>query len=217
MIFYATKWNIPYLMKSMHNLFLLIVLSLFMVSCGSKASKKSLEGKYITNIKNNDLITADGKTYTLPVKDDGRVFYLIRHAEKDTTIQSSDPPLSPLGERRTMAIYDMFRGTDLDLVYSTMYVRTISTVQEIADQKGMNIKPYAPKDLRDVHSYIVDSTDAKRILIVGHSNTTPVLANFLSDTKYFNAAFDEKDYDNLLIVIDNGPEDKELIPVKFKP
>jgi metallophosphoesterase superfamily enzyme len=90
-------------------------------------------------------------------------------------------------------------------------------VQEIADQKGMAIKAYNPRELRKMHSEIIDSTDAKRVLIVGHSNTTPVLANFLSDTKYYTSSFDDNEYDNLIIVLDNGPEDKELIPVKFKP
>lgn len=201
----------------MHRLLYFFSLIFLFISCKPKASLEKLEGKYVTNIRQNQIVTADGDIFDIPIKEDGTVFYLIRHAEKDTMSQATDPPLSKLGEKRSVALYDMFRGTDLDLIYSTMFLRTISTVQVIADQKGMSIKAYNPKELRQLHSGIVDSTDAKRVLIVGHSNTTPVLANFLSDTKYFTSSFDENDYDNLIIVLDNGSDDKELIPVKFKP
>lgn len=201
----------------MHKYLFTLVIIFLILACNSKASLKNLEGKYITNIKDDRIITSQGKTYELPVKEDGLIYYLIRHAEKDTTINTSDPPLSQKGERRSIALYDMFRGTDLDLIYSTMTIRTISTVQEIADQKGMIIKAYNPRELRNMHSYIIDSTEAKRILIVGHANTTPVMANFLSDTEYFTSSFTEDEYDNLIIVLDNGENDKEIIPVKFKP
>lgn len=201
----------------MHRLIFIIGVLVLIFSCKQKASLEKLEGKYVTNIRQNQIVTADGEVYDIPIEEDGTVFYLIRHAEKDSTSQASDPPLSRQGEKRSVALYDMFRGTDLDLIYSTMYMRTIATVQVIADQKGMSIKAYNPQELRKLHSSIVDSTDAKRVLIVGHSNTTPVLANFLSDTKYYTSSFAENEYDNLIIVLDNGPENKELIPVKFKP
>ena len=201
----------------MHRLIFFIGVIVLIFSCKQKASLEKLEGKYVTNIRQNQIVTADGEVFDIPIKEDGTVFYLIRHAEKDTMSRASDPPLSLQGEKRSVALYDMFRGTDLDLIYSTMYMRTIATVQVIADQKGMPIKAYNPQELRKLHSSIVDSTDAKRVLIVGHSNTTPVLANFLSDTKYYTSSFAENEYDNLIIVLDNGPENKELIPVKFKP
>jgi hypothetical protein len=54
------------------------------------------------------------------------------------------------------------------------------------------------------------------VLIVGHSNTTPVLANHLYGTDFFKKSFDEKDYDNFVIVMEKTDSTKAILPLKYK-
>ena len=201
----------------MRKLYFIFCLFLMVVSCKeSKPNIQSITGLYVSEIK-KDVITFDtGLEYDLEAGSDAYVYYLVRHAEKDT-IPTNDPRLTDFGISRASKLYDILKGTRLDGIYSTLFMRTLETVDSIASAKGVSIKPYDPSGFKDLHKMIVDSTSSKRILISGHSNTTPVLANYLSGTNFFTQSFDESDYDNFLIVVDRGDAGKDLIPLKYKP
>ena len=201
-----------------HNIFFIILsFCLIIISCKEKPlTVDDITDKYVEFIKKDIITFDDGTSFTMDINDSTYIYYLVRHAEKDT-IPKNDPRLTDVGYNRAAKLYNILRGTKLDAVYSTLYMRTIETVDSIANAKGMPIMPYTPQDFKTLHSSIKDSTDFKRILISGHSNTTPVLANYLSKSSYFNAAFDESDYDNFIVIIDRGNDDIDLIALQFKP
>ena len=111
-------------------------------------------------------------------------YYLIRHAEKDRSDSSNkDPQLTEQGHKRAQKWSEIFKDIPLDAVYSTNYKRTVQTANPTAKAKQLNITIYDPGKM-DMASF-KNETSGKQILIVGHSNTIPALANaLLGNDKY---------------------------------
>ena len=124
--------------------------------------------------------------------------YLVRHSEKDlSTNNPSDPPLSPCGEQRSENLSGFLKDVHLDVIYSTDYVRTKSTARPTANAKGLEIEQYDAQELKDFSQLLIDrQQDA---LVVGHSNTTAVLAGLLVGE--IRGAFDLDIYDHVYQVV----------------
>ncbi|MEX0602325.1 MAG: histidine phosphatase family protein, partial [Bacteroidota bacterium] len=60
---------------------------------------------------------------------------LVRHAEKDTV--GSDPPLSPGGRGRALALQRVLENISIDVVFATSYRRTQETAQVVASARGL--------------------------------------------------------------------------------
>lgn len=102
--------------------------------------------------------------------------YLTRHAEKQT--DQENPSLTKCGISRAHQLAELLELANIKAVYSTPYNRTIETATPVANKLGLAVKQYSPSAL---DMFAVDLLKAKQnVLVVGHSNTTPVLASFLS-------------------------------------
>jgi len=131
-------------------------------------------------------------------------YYLIRHAEKDRTDNSNrNPNLNKDGLERAKKWALYFESIDLDAVYSTNYNRTQQTATPTAVSKKLDIQSYKPYKMFD--TVFQQNTIGKKVLIVGHSNTTPVFVNkILGEKKYENM----NDYDNASLYIVTISNDK---------
>ncbi len=125
------------------------------------------------------------------------VYYLIRHAEKDRSINSDDPGLKEEGIKRADNWASYFATIDIDLIYSTNYKRTQQTAQPIAAQKNIEILSYDPRKMYD--EVFQETTKNKNVLIVGHSNTTPAFVNTILGKQEYQQ-IDDKDNGKLFIV-----------------
>lgn len=123
-------------------------------------------------------------------------FILVRHAEKD---YGADPVLTVQGTARAERLMEILKNTDLDAVYSTQTRRTMATGQPTAEDHDLNIIPYDPSMLEFFSKELRRLYKGKTVLVVGHSNTTPALANHLTQTNQF-PRFSELDYTNLYVV-----------------
>lgn len=104
--------------------------------------------------------------------------YLVRHSEKDISSNNhSDPPLTRCGEKRSESLSSFLRDVHLDAIYSTDYNRTKNTALPTAKFKGLEIKEYNSEKLKDFSKSLLESK--QNALVVGHSNTTGVLAGLL--------------------------------------
>lgn len=103
------------------------------------------------------------------------VIYLVRHAEK--TKAANDPALSPAGAARAQALVERFEGIELTHVYSTSTTRTLDTAGPVAESHGLPIWIYDGRALEPFAETL--KSKPGRILVVGHSNTTPQLAKLL--------------------------------------
>ena len=123
-------------------------------------------------------------------------FYLVRHAEKD---YGDDPILIPKGVARAERLKETLKNVELAAIYSTDTKRTMSTARPTAEDHGLKIIKYRPELLRELSDKLKTLYRGKAVLIVGHSNTTPAMTNYLADTDRF-PRFSELDYTNLYIV-----------------
>lgn len=104
--------------------------------------------------------------------------YLIRHSEKDLSSNNySDPPLTACGAERSKEFSNFLSNVALDAIYSTNYTRTKNTAQPTAQSKGLEIQEYDPSDLEAFSKLLLNNK--QDVLVVGHSNTTGVLAGLL--------------------------------------
>lgn len=116
-------------------------------------------------------------------------FILVRHAEKESG--ANDPGLSQEGQQRALALVKILEKQKIDAIYSTNYNRTKNTVKPLADAKGIAIQTYEKEpDVTKMTGTVV---------ICGHSNTIPALANKLLGKEQFKT-FEDSDYGNLLII-----------------
>ena len=124
--------------------------------------------------------------------------YLVRHAEKEVLADIPiNPSLTRCGLERAENLAIFLEEVDLDAVYSTNYIRTKSTAQPTAKMQELEVKIYDPKKLKNfAKSLIRRKEDA---LVVGHSNTTGVLAGLLVGEEI--GSFDEKIYNRIYQVV----------------
>ncbi len=132
-------------------------------------------------------------------------YYLIRHAEKDKSDATNrNPNLTEEGLQRAANWAEYFKDISLDEVYSTKYNRTMQTAKPTAESKGLEIKNYDPRTLYNLE--FEKNTHGKTVLIVGHSNTTPVFANQIISKNDKNNSrdpyknMDENDNSSLYVV-----------------
>lgn len=126
----------------------------------------------------------------------GRV-WVIRHAEKDTTPGAADPGLTDAGRARAAEWASRFKAEALTAVYCTKWRRsretaepiaaahalTVTTLPESPARPGLTGKAAADQRLLDDAAALAADIRAKhasgRVVVVGHSNTIPMILDAL--------------------------------------
>lgn len=125
---------------------------------------------------------------------------LVRHAEKDMAGDETnpDPYLSAEGRQRAQNLIKAIEKYKPDAVFSSQFIRTISTAEPLARKNRMQIQFYNHRNLKALAEAVTDGR-FKRVLIVGHNTTTPAMANLLlGEDKY--KPLDESEYDKIWVV-----------------
>ena len=122
---------------------------------------------------------------------DNYTIYLVRHAEKQSDVKN--PSLIPCGKARAKLLANFLSKTNIKNIYSTSYQRTMQTAQPFASQENIVIKNYSPKHLQQFALQLKQKKESS--LVVGHSNTTPQLVEFLTNEEV--APLTEYDYQYL--------------------
>jgi 2,3-bisphosphoglycerate-dependent phosphoglycerate mutase len=137
------------------------------------------------------LQTASGQPDTITT------FILVRHAEKASD-GTNDPELKPEGVKRAESFAAMLEKTNVTAIYSTNYKRTRSTVTPLATAKGITVETYSAMKIPELQSLLA-KYEGGTIVIAGHSNTIPEIANAITGEKKFEQ-FGDDDYGNILII-----------------
>lgn len=124
-------------------------------------------------------------------------FILVRHAEKESD-GTRDPELSAEGKLRATRLETLLAKTSVDAIYSTDYKRTRHTVTPLATTKQLSVNTYSSMKAADLETLLMKHRGGTLVL-AGHSNTVPEIANALVGEKKF-AQFSEDDYGNVLII-----------------
>ena len=145
---------------------------------------------FFSCLTNKHLIAqTDGVTFTI---------YLIRHSEKDLLSENQlDPPLTICGKERSEYLISFFEDINIKNVYSTNYLRTIKTAMPTALSKKVSIQYYNLNNLELFSERLLNLK--QNSLVVGHSNTTPILAGLLIDKDM--KPFDENIYNRIYKII----------------
>jgi len=124
--------------------------------------------------------------------------FLVRHAEKNPeSPDPSDPGLSECGELRAEALATILADTKLNRIYSTAYKRTLETASPAAEAIHLEVEAYDPRELEAFALLLLERQ--QNALVVGHSNTTSVLAGILAGEEL--EEFAEDIYDRLYQVV----------------
>jgi len=140
---------------------------------------------------------------TMPTVEPVTTVYVVRHAER--LDNSNDPPLSAAGTARAEALADSLdRWGQPEAVFSTAFVRTRETARPSTQRAAASLRTYggtpdAAADARDLAASLrATLRPGHRALVVGHSNTVPVLLNaFDGGTR---PDLNHADYDGLYVV-----------------
>lgn len=152
----------------------------------------------------------------LSAQDREMTIILLRHAEKDLSIDPDDPDpeLSEAGKQRAQKLVETVRKYKPEAIYSSMFKRTIKTATPLAEQINPKyrtmIQFYDQKKLDELVTRMMAS-GVRSIVVVGHNSTTPALANLLiKENKYKSLA--ESEYDKIWIIkIKKGKIKDEVI------
>lgn len=127
----------------------------------------------------------------LPDPADGTTFVLVRHAEKaDAAV---DPPLTPAGLQRARRLAASLDREAVVAVYATRTQRTQDTAAPTARAHALPVTAYdASRPPAEQAAALRRAHPAGTVLVVGHSNTVPALAQALcgcaiapmADTEY---------------------------------
>lgn len=157
------------------------------------------------------VVSCDQETKSDSVNEN-TTFILVRHAEKMS--DEDDPKLTQEGVNRALLLSDMVSMANVSAIYSTNYQRTKATVQPVSEMAGVPVTIYEPVPDREVTEEWIKKHRGETVLISGHSNTIPNLANQLLLRTHFDSHFDDMDYGNLLVITVNGSH-RSLLHLRY--
>ena len=144
---------------------------------------------------------------------DQTTFILVRHSEKAND-GTNDPALSQAGLERSNDLAAMFAKQQIDALYSTPYKRTRSTLTPLARAKGLEIEEYDPYAGDKMLEAAISKYPSGTVIVSGHSNTIPNLANALLGNEQFEQ-FSDSDYSNLIIIVAGKTGEGKLVHLSF--
>lgn len=116
--------------------------------------------------------------------------YLVRHAEKD---QGNDPSLSLIGQTRSGHLVSALEGTSIQKIFVTQYRRTQQTADSLRIKAKADTIHYLADATGEGLIQMLQKNDIKndKILVIGHSNTIPIIIGRLGITKAVSMRDDE--------------------------
>ena len=146
-------------------------------------------------------------------ENENSTYYLVRHAEKDRSdATNKNPDLTIKGQERAIKWSQILTKFGIDAIYSTNYKRTLQTAKPTADDNSLTIKTYHPFkiDMEAFHN----ETNGKKVLIVGHSNTTAAFANKLIGKDVYPEIKDDNNANLYIVTIEGEKISHVLIKMK---
>lgn len=137
------------------------------------------------------------------------VLLLVRHAEKASN--EEDPPLTPAGRQRAEALVPVAENAGVSAIYTTQLRRTRETAQPLSERLGIPLtvrealpgggQAQAAEQARE----LLTQHAGKTVLVVGHSNTLPMLIEALAGMRVQPISDSEYDRLTVIVVPPSGP------------
>ncbi len=125
--------------------------------------------------------------------------YIVRHAEKDT---GANPALSIAGQRRAGDLFRALKDKEIDLILVSQYRRTGMTADSLRLYNHIEMLEYKADATGESVFRLIEANagKARNILIVGHSNTVPMLISKAGVDNYIVKGLPDHEYDNLFVI-----------------
>lgn len=125
----------------------------------------------------------------------GHTIFLVRHAEK-ADAPADDPPLTAAGQKRAECLAQVLKDSGIKQIFVTDTKRTQQTAEPLA--KALKIKPTVLPG-KDTPTLVRDLfyTAGGNALVVGHSNTIPVIIQRLQGG---NVQIGDNEFDRLFVL-----------------
>ena len=123
---------------------------------------------------------------------------VLRHAEKALSVDE-DPVLSEAGQQRALRLATMLGSQKIDAIYVSDTRRAQLTAAPLAARLGVPVTIRSGKDLDGLLADIGARYVGGRVVVVGHSNTVPVIIDKLTRGSTTVSLADEE-YDALFVV-----------------
>lgn len=151
-----------------------------------------------------------GQEETNTVTAETSTYYFIRHAEKDRSDASNkNPNLIQKGVLRAAKWSYVLGSVEFDAIYSTDYNRTKQTAAPTAEKQNLNVTIYNPRNI-DAKAFL-ETTKGQTVLIVGHSNTTPMFVNALLGSKKYEDIKDDNNANLYIVTISGSGEISDTV------
>jgi len=123
-----------------------------------------------------------------------RTIFLVRHAEAESTAPTA--ALTPAGEKRSQCLAHTLADAGIKQIYVSDAKRTQQTAAPLASQLKLTPSIIAGADVSTLVRNLLYGTG--NVLVVGHSNTLPVIIQRLQAGNV--GAIGEKEFDKLFVV-----------------
>ena len=144
------------------------------------------------------------------------VVLIVRHAEKAS--DADDSPLTDAGSERALALVPVAENAGVSAIYTTQFRRNHDTARPLSDRTGIAVTEM-PVDLQNPGDYgkrlardILDKQTGRTVLVVGHTNTVPLIVDALTGR---SGAVSGVEYHDLFIVIIPPAGQASLIKAKY--
>ncbi len=158
---------------------------------------------------------------------DGK-YYIVRHAEKDT---GKNPSLTVAGYLRSGDLYRALKNKRIHKIYVSQFRRTHLTADSLRIYQKIDTVHYlADTSAIDLINKITSQNhQPENVLIIGHSNTVPVIIKKLGIPDFLPNELPDHEHDNLYVItkkknkaflrkLKYGNESKATgMPSKMKP
>lgn len=147
------------------------------------------------------------------------VVIVVRHGEKDASVEGNDPPLSEAGRRRAERLAAVAAEAGVAAAYTTQFKRTRETARPAVERLKIPVthvevtRESAASHPSDLAKEILSKHRGQTVLVVGHSNTAPRVAAALSG-KTIPDLDDATEFDALFVVV--IPESGQPVLVRAK-
>ena len=146
-------------------------------------------------------------------KSEPNVVFLVRHAEKVDPYPEDpdDPPLTQAGRDRAELLARVLVPAGITQVLSSDLRRTRDTAAPLAEALGLEVELYDPHALEALVPVLI--REPGRYLVVGHSNTTPRLAELLGGEPG-EPINEPTEYDRLYVIV-LGAEEPATVQTRY--
>ena len=211
--------NTPYSAMKKTLLLLLPLLTLFssLTSCHKDPeiitqTVIQTDTVFVTQHDTITLHSTDTLTLTDFIQDTATTFIVLRHAE--TSGAGTDPNLSAAGLARADELRRILGNVPLAAVFSSNYNRTRQTAQPTATDKSLTVNIYDPLNQSPLVDNWLAAYRGQTVLVLGHSNTVPVLLNlFVGSNEFSNLP--DTEYNNLFIATVSERGRAKILHMKY--